>query len=272
MRPVFGLVLLLALPLAGQAPDCTLLPGWRQHGAVRAHEADSLFEYMDGNAEGYLIYGYTKLRGVTCRKDGETVLVDVHEMASPEAAWGIFAANRAPESPVEQIGTVGQVAPRKAIFAKDKYLVEITAESDKDHTELLRQMARAMEKRIAGSVTPPPELEWFPEGAKSLRLIPESVLGIRLLKKGFQAQYDPAKAFLVKEASAEAAAATLEKLKARFGETQPARIGDEGLRAKDRYLGNLAVFRKGRYVGGYANVPDSADPVALASELARRVQ
>ena len=271
MKLRFAFLLLPPACLLAQAPDCGILPGWQQHGPVRNYEADNLFEYMDGNAEGYLIYGYGKLQGVSCQKEGDTVLIDVHEMASPEAAWGIFAANRAPELPVEAIGTVCQVAPRKVIFAKDKYLVEITAETEKDHSALLRQAAQAMEKRIPGGTALPAELGWFPAGAKSLRLIPESVLGIRVLKRGYVAQYDPAKAFLVREATPEAAAATLGKLKARFGETQPAKIGDEGINAKDRYIGNVAVFRKGRYVGGYANVKDGEDAAGLAAALAARI-
>ena len=39
---------------------------------------------------------------------------------------------------------------------------------------------------------------------------------MRLLKRGYVAQYEYGKAFLVKEASPEAAAGVLEKLRARF--------------------------------------------------------
>jgi hypothetical protein len=268
------LVLLPFLSLYAQKPDCGLLAGWQQHGPDRTYEADTLFEYMDGNAEGYIIYGYKKLQGVqgvTCQKDGDRVLIDVHEMAGSEAAWGIFAAIRAMDQPVEAIGTVGQVSTRKAAFVKDRYLVELAAESDTDHAALLRQTALAMEKRIAGSTALPSEVAWFPPGRQSLRLVPESVLGIRILKRGFVAQYTAGKAFLVPEASPEAAAATLGKLKARFGDTSPVTVGQEGLTAKDKYLGELAVFRKGRYVGGYANVPDGRDAVSLATALAANV-
>jgi hypothetical protein len=42
----------------------------------------------------------------------------------------------------------------------------------------------------------------FPsEGQQSPRLVPESVLGIRILKRGYVAQYDFGKAFVVREAS-----------------------------------------------------------------------
>ncbi len=260
-----------AFLLHAQNPECSLLPGWQQHGQARSYQADSLFEYMDGNAEGFLIYGYSNMKGVSCTREAETVLIDVHEMASPESAWGIFASNRVPDQPVETIGMVGQVTPRKTMFAKDKYYVEIAAETEKDHSDLLRQIALALEKRIPGSTARPAALDWFPATPKSLRLIPESVLGIRILKRGLLAQYDTSKAFLITEASAEAAVATMQKLRARWADSQAVQAGDEALAAKDRYIGNVAVFRKGRYIGGYANVPDGESAASLASALAARV-
>ena len=47
-------------------PACNLVPGWQQRGEQRSYIAENLFEYMDGNAEGYLIYGFQSMRGVTC--------------------------------------------------------------------------------------------------------------------------------------------------------------------------------------------------------------
>ena len=73
------------------------------------------------------------------------------------------------------------------------------------------------------------------------------------------------------EKSPESAAALMEKLKTRLGETQPARIASEAFQANDRYLGGLCVFRKGRYVAGFANLKPDQDAVALASSLAARI-
>jgi hypothetical protein len=104
-----------------------------------------------------------------------------------------------------------------------------------------------------------------------LRLVPESVLGIRLLKRGYAGQYDIGKAFVTIEDSPEAAAAVFEKLKARYPAATAAKTGDESFTATDQYLGRLCFFRKGRYLGGYANVVDSSDPGALATALAARL-
>jgi hypothetical protein len=39
------------------------------------------------------------------------------------------------------------------------------------------------------------------DNSESIRLVPESVLGLRLLKSGYVAQYEAGKGFLVREAS-----------------------------------------------------------------------
>jgi hypothetical protein len=273
----FGLLAALlaaAMSVAGQTPACGLFAGWQQRGASRLFEGDNLFEYMDGNSEGYLVYGFVRMRGVTCTKAGDTLVFDISEFADAESAWGMFLANRDMQQPIEPIGTGAQTVPRKAIFAKDKYYVEFAAESDRDHTAELRDMAKIVEAGIGGSTSRPEPLAWFPpEGLAggTARLAPESVLGIRLLKRGYVGQYGDAKAFVVTEASAEAARATLGQLKARFEGAAPAAVADEAFRVKDEYLGNICMFRKGRRVAGYANVPDGQDALALAGALAARI-
>ncbi|MGB9605781.1 MAG: DUF6599 family protein, partial [Bryobacteraceae bacterium] len=233
-----------------QKPDCNLVPGWTQQGPLRSYNAETLYEYMDGNAESYLLYRVVRMQGVTCTSGENTIVFDVSEMADPEWAYGMFTANRDPRQPSEPIGMGGQVLPRKATFAKDRYYVEFSAEPDKDHSATLRAFARAMAERIPGRSEPPEILRWFPaEGlaADSIRLVPESVLGLRLLKYGYVAEYGFGKAFLVAESSAEAAAGVMQKLRERLGETTAIQVADEAFQATDRYLGRLCFFRKGRY-------------------------
>ena len=267
--------LLVAAGLAcAQKPDCSLVPGWTQHGPARVHEPDNLFEYMDGNAEGYLLYRFVRMQGVTCRSGGDTIVFDVSEMADPEWAYGIFTANRDPAGPTERIGMGGQILPRKATFAKDKYYVELSAEPDKDHRAALRAFVLAMEKRIAGRTQTPDILSWFPRERllpDSIRLVPESVLGLRLLQRGYVAEYEFGKAFLVTETTAEAAAGVMAKLRTRMGRHEPVTVADEAFLASDRFLGRLCFFRKGRYVGGFANLKEGEDAAALARRLAERI-
>jgi hypothetical protein len=274
MKTAVAILLTLAAIAFAQTPDCKLVPGWTQKGPARAYAPDNLFDYMDGNAEGYLIYQFLGMKGVNCQSGETTIVFDVSEMASPEAAYGLFSANRDPRQPTEKIGMAGQVLLQKALFCKDKYFVELAANPVKDHSSVLRSFVAAMEKRIEGRTALPDALAWFPTEKlvpNSIRLVPESVLGLRMLSRGFVAEYEYGKAFIVAEQSPESAAALMEKLKARLGETQPASVAAGAFQATDRYLGKLCVFRKGRHVGGLANLKPEQDATALAVALAARI-
>lgn len=261
------------LASAEVAPDCSLGAGWTQHGPNRTYEGDNLYEYMNGNSEGYFIYGFVKMKGVTCRKGEDTIHVDISEFADSESAYGMFTANRDARLAAEQFG---QVAPRKAIVVKDKYFLEIAAEPDKDHSAVLGELMKALETKVPGEPRLPAAVSWFaPEGMSVgfPRLVPQSVLGIGALKRGYVAQYEnKARAFVVREATADSAKAVLEKIRGRFADTADAGIGDGGFTVSDKYLGRLAMFRKGQFIAGYVGVPEGLEPAALAQALGERVR
>lgn len=257
---------------AGQ-PDCSVIPGSVQEGPSRLYEGDTLFEYMDGNSEGYFIYGFQRMHGVSCRAGGDTILIDVSVFPDSESAYGIFLSNRDVKKPVEAVGTGGQTAPRKAIFAKDRFFVEITSQQEGDHTAQLKEAARLMDARMPGATARPEPLRWFPPGmvGDSARLVPESVLGIRALKRGYVAQYPEGKAFVVTEDSEASAAAVMEKLRSRFPGAAESTAVPNAIQASDPYLGSLCIFRKGRRVAGYTNLTDPVHAAALVADFASRI-
>jgi hypothetical protein len=62
------------------------------------------------------------------------------------------------------------------------------------------------------------------------------------------------------------------KLRERFGQTSPASIGDEAFTAGDKYLNGVCMFRKGAFIGGFANLPDGRNGVAETEKLAANVR
>ncbi len=277
MKSVFVVAAFLAAfqPVQAQVLDCGAVAGWQQQGPTRSFSAENLFEYMDGNAEGYLIYQFVGMKGITCKSGEDVFVIDISEMADPEFAYGLFTSSRDQKQPILPIGMGGQILPRRAMFAKDKYYVELAASPDKDHTAALRSFVAVLEKSINGRSSPPDALAWFPKEnlvPDSVRLVPESVLGIRLLKRGYVGQYDIGKAFLVPEDSVESASQVMAKLKQRIGETAPVAIADEGFTGSDKYLNGLCVFRKGRFVGGFANLMPGRDATPEARRFASQVK
>jgi len=273
-------LLLAILFVAGMARaqdylNCQLAPGWEQSEPKRNYAADNLYDYKDGAAEGYLSFGFTRMEGITCKSGGDTLAIDVSQMNDADSAYGIFAANRDPTLPIAKIGMGGQVQPQSASFAKGNYYVEmvvIAASPDSDRTAVLKAFATGIEERLEGRDTAPEALQWFPqENLTSARLVPESVLGLRLLKRGYVAKYKQGQAFIVLEASPESAAEVLKKLRERFDGASPAQVGDEAFQAKAQYLDGVCIFRKGRYLGGYANLPDPRQAASQAAILSARM-
>jgi len=91
------------------------------------------------------------------------------------------------------------------------------------------------------------------------------------LKRGYVAEYEFGKACVVAEPSPEAAAGVMTKLKARMGQAEAVAVGDEGFQSNSRYLGKVFFFRKGLYIGGFANLAEGQDAAALAKSLAARI-
>jgi hypothetical protein len=269
-------VLLFTGAAFGQLPQCGAVADWQQQGSERTYDSSNLFEYMNGNSEGYFIYQFVAMKGITCQSGESTIVIDISEFADAEYAYGMFTSTRDPRLPVEKIGVSGQVTSRRVIFVKDKYYVELGANPEKDFTSQLRTYMAIIEKSISGQTTIPEIISWFPKedlaGENAVRLIPESVLGLRLLKRGYVGQYGFGKGFVVKEASPEAAAQLMAKLKARFGQTAPATIADEAFTTTDKYLNGLCVFRKGNYVGGFADLKAGRDGIAESTKLAGNIK
>jgi|CZKF01.1.fsa_nt_gi hypothetical protein len=273
-------LLLTVLLAAGTARaqlslDCHFAPGWEPSGPIRQFTADNLYDYKDGAADGYLIYGFARMSTIDCKSGPDTLTIDVSVMNDADAAYGLFTANRDPRLPIAPIGMGGQIQPQSANFAKGNYYVEIVEVADNpeaDHTAVMQAFVAGIEQRLMGRDTAPEALQWFPkENLDSIRLVPESVLGLKLLKRGYVAKYKQGQAFIVLEATPESAAVVLKKLRAHFDGASTAQISDEAFQAKAPYLDGICIFRKGRFLAGYANLPDAQQAAALAAKLAARI-
>ena len=255
--------------------NCTFAPGWVQSGSIRQYAAENLYEYKDGAAEGYLLFGLVRMQTVECQSGGDTLEIDVSEMSDADSAYGILMANLDPNMPIANLGMGGQVYRQAASFAKGKYyaeIVETAANPDKNQSAMLKALATAMLDHMEGRDTAPEALQWFPkEDLVSIRLVPESVLGLSQLKRGYVAKYKQGQAFLVAEDSPKAAADVVKSLRDRFNGASGSLVGDEAFQTQAKYLDGICIFRKGRYVAGYANLPGSEKAATLAAKLAARI-
>ncbi|MDR3793333.1 MAG: hypothetical protein P4L03_08125 [Terracidiphilus sp.] len=274
-----GSLLMAVLACAGTAAaqeylNCNFASGWQTQGQKRAYTSVNLFEYKDGGAEGYLQYGFAKMQGSTCVKDGNTIDIDVSEMSDSDAAYGMLMANVDQSLPMEKIGIGGQVQKQSAIAAKGKFYVEIVetaVKANADDSAFLRERTTKILGLLEGGSEPPRTIAWFvPDDLVQVRMVPESVLGLKQIKRGYAAKYKQGQAFIAEQSTVEEATALVKALEEKFKGTA-ASVGEEGFTAKAKYLDGICVFRKGRVVAGAANLPDPDAALAQAKKLAARI-
>jgi hypothetical protein len=168
---------LLAFAGAGKAPGRTsqdalsaMLPaddaaaGWFRDGEAQDFRGEDLYTYIDGGAEIYQEYGFRRVV-VQDYKDagGRSVNLELFEMASPEAAFGMFTFKRSGRGKVLSLGGGGELEDYYLNFWKGPYVVTLTGfDSDPATLAGLQALAGAVDAKIAGAADPPELLEALP--------------------------------------------------------------------------------------------------------------
>ncbi len=177
-------------------PDRPQCPPWVRAVEPTVYDSSNLEEYINGGARPYLEYGMTQLIHavyVNGNAPSRRMVVDVYEMVSPLAAYGIYST-QLPENPDElRLGAAGFWSEGLLCFVKDRIFVSIEPPGEGP-----RGMASAMfiAQYIDGRITLPAALpamiRALPEEDRvkhSERYLAKNMLGHRFLGGGWQATY-----------------------------------------------------------------------------------
>ncbi len=244
-------------------PDNNAVPGWTKGPDVRFFGPDNLFEYIDGAAENFLIYGFQQV--VTAeynnpQKPSQAVL-EVYRMKDPRNAFGIYASERNPNSEFKRIGAEGYIGGTALNFWSGPYYAKITVfqESDDLKQEMMK-LAEQLSQKIGGQSEIPPEINSFPDSDQvphSVRYLPKDVLGQIYLKEAFEAKYkrgDSETKIVIATPGDDAAALDALTKYRQFTATSGKVLrdltapGDGGFLGKDSYYGNMAAIRSGNRI------------------------
>jgi hypothetical protein len=257
---------------AGQKQFASLLreplPG---HAGAQAppsfYGPDSLYQYIDGGADMYLLYDFRDLLHQDFKSGAAELTVDIYEMGKTEDAFGIYAAERSPGYKFISIGAEGYRDKGILNFLQDHYYVKLSA-SGANVDGLLDQFARLLSARIGGTRTLPALLGKLPRE----HLVPHSEqyarkdpLGHAFLAPAYVVAYAQGKQeskLVVSVAnSAQEAKSRVEQLAKHFkqsGECASApELGEGGIRAKNNYEGRLIARTQRRYVIALLNPPEN---------------
>ena len=242
-------------------PESNEVAGWTRGDEVRFFDADTLYEFINGAAENFLIYGFEKV--VTADYDNaeqpSPIVVEIYQMEDPRNTFGIYASERNPDSTFKPIGAEGYVGRTALSFWAGKYYVKMTVFQESEPLQQeMEKLADAISRKIGGTGAQElPEIALFPvenQVPHSIRYLAQDVLGQRYFSYGFEAVYKASdkesKLVIALPGDEDAAKEAIEKFKeftASNGKvarevTSP---GDGGFVGTDSYYGNMAAVRSG---------------------------
>ena len=255
----------LEIELLALLPGQEEMSNWYKVSDPQFFNPDNLFEYIDGAADLYILYGFRKLITTDYKvgTDSSSVNIETYCMRSPAHAFGIYAAERSRDEKPVAIGVEGYKGPNVLNFYKGPYYVKIMSFIvSEDLMVSLENMGKLISDKIQGEFKRPEIFHFFPAEYKiehSERYIPNSFLGQSYLQNGYRCDYendhDSYQVFLIPVESDTVAQSVLKKYQL-FLTSQDYKIllqdNDKAMIAeKDSFILTFA-FRS--YFGGIFNI------------------
>ena len=265
-------------------PESNEAAGWTRGEEIRFFDPDNLYEFINGAAENFLIYGFDKV--VTADFDNadpqyqSQIVVEIYQMADPRNTFGIYASERNPDSTFKTIGAEGYVGGTALNFWAGNYYVKMTVFQESESLQReMEKMAEIISRKIGGTGAQElPEIAFFPtenQVPNSVRYLAQDVLGQRYFSDGFEAVYkiDNRESKLVialagDEDAAKEAIGKYKEFTASSGKvarevTSP---GNGGFVGTDSYYGNMAAVRSGSRI--FISLGEASADKALAQVAA----
>ncbi len=151
-----GMAAEMVSPLVKYLPASGEVPGWTLKDAGQAFEGDDLFQYIDGGAEVYHEYGFARALVQDFRRGEAVISLEIFEMATPAAAFGIYTFKRGPGGEPAAIGAGSSLEGYYLNFWKGRCLVTLTASnSSAAAVQGLMAVGRVVAGRIENPGEPP---------------------------------------------------------------------------------------------------------------------
>jgi hypothetical protein len=290
---VFGIGIAFTKSSSGDGTESLLprsdtLTGWTMTESPKKYSSDNLYEYIDGEAEMYLAYGFkqlvTAVYASSGGQDSPSITVDIYDMGSLIDAFGVYSSYRYPDYRFEPIGAESMISDYDIKFYQGRYFIHVTLS---DNTESISQTGRKAAQWIAQHIQEQPkapkELALLPadnQVDKTIKYTAKEMLSQSFLPGGLEAKYritgGEATGFVVIFKSLEDAGKGLESLQAFYeksGETvEKLANHTNGFSANTEYHGKVMVSSVGRFLAGVQDMADADQAMSLLNQIAANLK
>lgn len=103
------------------------VPGWSRDGDLQEFVGEDLFTYINGGAEIYHEFGFRRVVVQDYQGPaGKSVSLEIFEMETPAAAYGMFTFKRSGQGRGVPLGSAGELEDYYLNFWKGRFLVTLT--------------------------------------------------------------------------------------------------------------------------------------------------
>jgi len=261
--------------------------GFKIHGSPTWFTPENLYELIDGRAEFYLAYdmvGMCFVRFATGPDSAVFINVSIYDMATPTNAFGVFCAERAPNSTKLKLGRDAYHSAADYYIWKGQYYVQIVAP---DVSVELQQVTGDLAGKLTDSLHDSNEPVWGLTALPKANLVPYSVryylvdaMALDFMRNTYTARYKRGETevtvFLSRRDSVESARAAAAKFSehANLYGDEADRLTVDGIELLSCDMGGIydIMFQKGRLVAGVIEVEDQNTAVQAAIDLSRQLR
>ena len=264
---ILGLIIFLSAP-GLEAKDFKFpeIAGWRQSGEVQTFSPKTLFEYINGDADLYLVYDLQELKVTEYLNEKKaSVIVDVYRHKTPTHAFGIYSQERLSNANFINVGAQGYVEEEILNFIAGPYYVKITGyKIESGAQEVLLSFAKKVLENLGEKGTLPTLLNSFPRDGKvknSEKFIAKNFLGYSFLHSAFTCDYELSgkkfKLFVIAPADKAECRNIIQKYLEQTGKIEK-NVAEGRRLIPDPHHGEIDLYWQGRYIWGILNLNEAS--------------
>jgi len=188
--------LLLLLTTSGLALGEVTFPemeGFTLNTDYDTYNPETLWEYINGASEVFLMYEFEELRIADYIKGDDSINVEIYIHKTPEMAFGMYTKERQPTYNFVDVGVQGHLSDTQIYFVKGRNYVKMMTSSPSDE---IRNTLLPLAEKIAASLEGTTEMvgifqENMAQGRKANGevFLTESVLGHVFLENAYKVNY-----------------------------------------------------------------------------------
>ncbi len=263
---VLGTIIVLLWMPGADAKDFKFpeIAGWKQTGDIQTFVPQNLYEYIDGDADLYVMYDFEELNVAEYRNEKKASLtVEVYELKTPTHAFGIYSQERLPNANFINMGAQGYIESSVLNFLTGRFYVKMTSyHSGDQEREILLTFAKKISENLGPKGTLPAVLSSFPDEGKkknSEKFIERNFQGYSFLHSAYTADYEVSgknfKLFLIQGVNQNDCKQMIQEYLKQTKNSQKGAV--EGhYTVSDSYHGKIEFKWRGLYIWGTLNLND----------------